>query len=360
MAPGSEQVAAHLAPNFYGVRHLVRLGLALALLSALWIGAPAEAKRGSGLSELRTDAARPYRLFVPSGPPRNGRELVVALHGCTQTSLDFAIGSRWPELAEARNFVVLFPEQPTAENGMNCWNWFDPAQQTRDGEEPKAITDLALRVASEYRVDPSRIFVTGVSAGADMTAILGAVYPDVYAATAPFAGCAFATCADVSGTLAYQAMGDKARVVPSMVVQGTADPLNNLAMGETLIAQQVGTNDWADDGSLNASVTPDEPDHVDATDGDNTQLCVRNESYPCAAGATGWSGYPYTIERYRSGGRVVVEAWIVHGLAHNYPGGRLQEDDPATPENDRTSFVDPAGPDITTAFYEFFLRNPLT
>ena len=284
----------------------------------------------------------------------------MALHGCTQTSLDFALGSRWPELAEARNFVVLFPEQSTTANGLRCWNWFDPAQQTRDGEEPKAITEVALRIAGEHRIDASRIFVTGVSAGADMTAILGAVYPDVYAATAPFAGCAFATCADVSGTLAYQAMGEHARVVPSFVIQGTADPLNNLAMGETLIRQQVGTNDWADNGALDNSVIADDPEHVDAVSGENGELCVRNNSYPCAAGAAGWTSYPYTIERYRSEGRVVVEAWIIHGLAHNYPGGRLQEDDPATPDvNERTTFVDPAGPDITTATYEFFLRNPL-
>lgn len=320
--------------------------------------APAEAEGTTGLSPLRTDAGRPYRLFVPDSPVRSGRALVVALHGCTQDSLDFAVGSRWPELAQQRDFVVLFPKQPADKNGMNCWNWFDPLQQTRGGEEPAALADLTLRIVREQLIDPTQVFVTGVSAGADMTAILGAVYPDVFAATAPFAGCAFATCTDVSGTLAYEAMGEHARVVPSMVLQGTADPLNNPAMGETLIRQQVGTSDWADDGALNNSVVADELEHVSAVEGDNAELCVRNNSFPCAAGATGWSTYPYTIERFRSGGRVVVEVWRIHGLSHNYPGGRLQEDDPATQENDRTTFVDPAGPDVTTAIYEFFLRNP--
>lgn len=338
---------------------LIRGVLALVLLSGLFAVAPAQAKRESGLSELRTDAGRPYRLFLPDGAPRRGRALVVGLHGCTQDSLDFALGSRWPDVAQAHGFVALFPEQPADKNGMNCWNWFDPAQQTRDSEEPKAITDLALRVAREHRVDPSRIFVTGVSAGADMTAILGAVYPDVYAATAPFAGCAYATCADVTGQLAYQAMGAHARVVPSMVIQGTVDPLNNLAMGETLIRQQVGTSDWADDGAANNSVVADPPEHVAAAEGTNDELCVRNNSYPCLAGATGWTAYPHTIERYRSGDRVVVEAWLIHGLSHNYPSGRVQEDDPGTPEDERTTFVDPGGPDMTTAIYHFFLRNPL-
>ena len=333
-----------------GVRRIVRLALFVVLVAGAFAAPPAEAN-DPGLSELRTDAARPYRLFVPTAA-QSGRPLVVALHGCTQDSHDFAIGSRWTEVADSRNFFVVFPEQPAAKNGMNCWNWFDPTQQTRDGEEPKAIAELALRLVAEHQLDPDRVFVTGVSAGADMTAILGAVYPDVFAATAPFAGCAYATCADVSGRLAFEAMGDHARVVPSMVIQGTADPLNNLAMGETLIRQQVGTSDWADDGAANASVTADAPETVEAQDGDNGELCVRNESYPCVAGATGWSSYPYTVGRYRSGDRVVVEAWLIHGLMHNYPGGRVQE------ENPRTTFVDPAGPDITTAIYDFFLRNP--
>ena len=340
------------------MRRFVRFALALGLLVGLLALAPADAVGSTGLSELRSDAGRPYRLFVPSTPASEGRALVVALHGCTQDSLDFAIGSRWPELAQQRDFLVVFPEQPAAKNGMNCWNWFDPQQQTRDAEEPKAIVDLTLRVMSEHGIDPARVFVTGVSAGADMTAILGAAYPDVFAATAPFAGCAYATCGDLSGALAYEVMGEHARVVPSMVLQGTADPLNNLAMGETLIRQQVGTSDWADDGELNGSVVADEPQQVEASEGDNGEVCVRNNSYPCVAGAAGWSTYPYTIERYRSGDRVVVEAWIIHGLAHNYPGGRLQENDPSTPEDDRTTFVDPAGPNVTAAIYEFFTRNP--
>lgn len=342
---------------------LARLFIALVVVGTVVVSSPAQArpaKQEPGLSALQADAGRPYRLFVPDGAPRSKRPLVVALHGCTQTSLDFAIGSRWTEVAQERNFFVLFPEQPAAKNGMNCWNWFDPAQQVRAGEEPAAIAALTEKIAAAYKIDRSRVYVTGVSAGADMTTILGATYPDLFAATAPFAGCAYATCGDVSGTLAYQAMGERARVVPSMVVQGTADPLNNLAMGETLIRQQVGTADWADNGVLDGSVEADEPETVEPTSGDNSQLCVRNESYPCAAGATGWSAYPYTIERYRSGDRVVVEAWIVQGLAHNYPGGKLQENDPSTPEDERTTFVDPAGPDITRAFYDFFLANPKT
>jgi hypothetical protein len=42
----------------------------------------------------------------------------------------------------------------------------------------------------------------------------------------------------------------------------------------------------------------------------------------------------------------VVDFWIIHGLGHDYPGG-----DPAG------SFTDPAGPDVTTAAYTWFLQH---
>lgn len=332
-----------------------RLLLCVALLASLVAVAPAEANPSTGLSELRTDASRPYRVFVPSGPPRPGRMLVVALHGCSQNSLNFAIGSRWTQLAEAHDVVVLFPEQVVAANLLNCWNWFDPAQQQRDGAEPKAIADLTSRIIREHKIDARRVYVTGVSAGADMTAVLGATYPDLFAAIAPFAGCAYATCADVTGALAYGAMPDGAeRLVPAMVVQGTADAVNNLAMGETLIRQQVGTADHADDGALNLSVGPQPSSSQEfaAVEANTTDLCVRDSNYPCFAGATGWASYPYRVDTYTSSvtGRPVVEVWTIHGLSHNYPNGKV--------EPGVTSFVDPSGPDITTAMYEFFLRNP--
>ncbi|WP_373095969.1 hypothetical protein [Zhongshania sp.] len=42
-------------------------------------------------------------------------------------------------------------------------------------------------------------------------------------------------------------------------------------------------------------------------------------------------------------GDVIVEAWYLYGMAHNYPYGH--------PEG---NYTDPAGPDVTTAGYQFF------
>jgi poly(3-hydroxybutyrate) depolymerase len=68
--------------------------------------------------------------------------------------------------------------------------------------------------------------------------------------------------------------------------------------------------------------------------------CVDHTGYPCAAGATGWPSYPYTVDHYGGG---VVDFWTIHGLNHDYPYG-----------DTRSTFTDPAGPDITRAAWDFF------
>ena len=294
-----------------------------------------------------------YWLYVPASmPPAGERSLVVYLHGCTQTGPDAAVGTRWNDIADQHGFLVVYPEQSPAYNGTQCWNWFLPDHQSRGAGEPASIAGIASQVAAGHGVDPARVYVAGASAGADMATIVAATYPEVFAAVAPFAGCAYLTCADIAGTAAHAVMGTRARVAPAFVVQGTADPLNNGAMGETAVTQWVGTNDRADDGEANGSVpsNPSETEHRDVDErlvanvGTAGDVCVRNKQFPCAAGATGWSAYPVTVRRYRGADDcVVVESWLIHGLSHDYPGG-----DP------RGSFTDPAGPDLTAATWAFF------
>jgi poly(3-hydroxybutyrate) depolymerase len=60
--------------------------------------------------------SRTYDLFVPSRYGREPLPFVVMLHGCSQTSRDFAIGTRMDEFAEEQAFLVAYPDQPRSAN----------------------------------------------------------------------------------------------------------------------------------------------------------------------------------------------------------------------------------------------------
>jgi poly(hydroxyalkanoate) depolymerase family esterase len=310
-------------------------------------GAWASEPTWGGPADRHSGLGRDYLLYVPptevtetSAP----RALVVYLHGCSQTALDAALGTRWNDLADAEDVVVAYPEQSAAANGATCWNWFLPEHQVRDSGEPAIIAAITREVIADdsLNIDPSRVYVIGASAGADMTTILGATYPDLYAAIAPFAGCAYLSCVDVSGSQAKAAMGDRVRPMPAMVAQGTADPLNNPALGETAVQQWVGTN--------GVSPIPTEVEDHPAGQGGGPgsgDLCARNAHFPCAGGATGWSSYPYTVHHHAdASGCSLVDAIYVHGLSHDYPGGRPEQ-----------SFTDPIGPDATAMAWAFFSKH---
>jgi poly(hydroxyalkanoate) depolymerase family esterase len=307
---------------------------------------------------------RDYWLFVPAGSTGKPRPLVVYLHGCLETATDTAASSHFNTLAARHGFDVVYPQQnvtqntsaPLADgNGTGCWNWFLPQDQSRDAGEPAVITALVRSLVATLRIDRRRVYVEGVSAGADMAVVLGATYPDVYAAIAPIAGCAYATCADETGALTYRAMGSHARAVPMFVENGTADTLNNMAMASGLLASWLGADDLADDGSMNNSVSrvpASVTDHgFDRTPQPGSgDACVHNENFPCPGGVVGFQGtYPYTVATYDDArGCDLVEAWVVHGLEHAHPDA--PGDGP---------FTDPLGPDVSAASWRFFSQHAL-
>jgi len=307
---------------------------------------------------------RDYWLYVPATRGNAPRPLVVFLHGCIHTALQAAEATGFNRLADELGFDVVYPQQnvtsgssaPASDgNGEGCWNWFLPDDQSRGAGEPATIAGITAEVIAGQRVDRRRVFVGGVSAGADMAVIMGATYPDVYAAVSPWAGCAYASCSDNGGRLAYAAMGARARQVPMLVLQGTADTLNNFAMGQGLVDAWLATDDWADDGVPDGSVSR-LPASVDNGGFDQVPQpgtgdpCVRPSNFPCPGGIVGFQGtYPYTVEHFdNAGGCNVLDFWVVHGIEHSVPHA-----------DDSTPFTDPLGPDMTAASYDYFLHHPM-
>jgi len=305
--------------------------------------------------------ARTYWLYLPPGLAAHQRvPLVVYLHGCEQTAVDAAAGSEFNQLAAARGFMVAYPQQndtapssaPLADgNGVSCWNWFLPQDQARGAGEPAAIAGITRQIINARTVASRRVYIDGISAGADMADIVAVTYPDLFAAGAALAGCAFQTCTDVTGRAAYQTMAARARVVPFLIEQGTADTLNPFPLGQTLVQQWLGTDSLAGHDQLGprpSSIQNYGLNQTPAPGSGNACVYTTHYNFPCPGGIIGFQGtYPYTVETYRTPrGCDVIDFWIIHGLEHAYPGG-----------NPEGSYTDPLGPDITQVAYDFFSHH---
>jgi poly(3-hydroxybutyrate) depolymerase len=126
-------------------------------------------------------------VYVPDGH-RPGSALVVALHGCVQKATDFDDETGLIAFADALKFVLLFPEQRRENNGKRCFNWFRSADNRKHEGESGSIRNMVQYVIDTYQVDPSGVFVLGLSAGGSMTAVLMANYPGLFQGGAIIAG----------------------------------------------------------------------------------------------------------------------------------------------------------------------------
>lgn len=130
------------------------------------------------------------RIYVPNNVPS---ALVVVLHGCTQSASAYDKGSGWSKLAERHGFAVLFPQQRQANHPNLCFNWYLPGDARRGRGEAASISQMIQHVAGEQRLDRSRVFITGLSAGGAMTSVMLASYPELFAGGAIIAGLPFAS-----------------------------------------------------------------------------------------------------------------------------------------------------------------------
>ncbi|WP_224367984.1 extracellular catalytic domain type 1 short-chain-length polyhydroxyalkanoate depolymerase [Hyalangium versicolor] len=144
----------------------------------------------SGLTAVSSFGTNPGNLkmwkYVPANVPANA-PLVVAMHGCTQ-SADAYAATGWNALADVLKFYVVYPEQVSGNNQNVCFNWFEPGDIARGQGEALSIKQMVDKMKTDHSIDSSRVFVTGLSAGAAMTHVMAATYPDVFAAGAVMAG----------------------------------------------------------------------------------------------------------------------------------------------------------------------------
>ena len=340
-APPAPQPAAHAEPHPPTFRVRRPLGETVDLLRHAGLpgmdqsGAPLVALRKAPKIDVPAGAAyvsrsyvgpagaRDYKVYAPKTLGDGKRPLIVMLHGCSQNPDDFAVGSRMNALAEEHGFLVAYPAQSTQANQMGCWNWFNPADQTREKGEPSLIAGMTRAIMAEWRVDESRVYVAGLSAGGAMSATMAATYPELYAAVGIHSGLAHGSASDV--TSAFAAMSGNAGLgamngsmsdgVRTIVFHGEADQKVHPTNGETIMAR--------------ARL-------------DLAKALARETRETGSAGGRAYSRTVIADAR----GVPQLEHWTVEGLGHAWSGG-----------NPDGSFADRHGPDASREMVRFFLAD---
>ena len=213
---------------------------------------------------------------------------------------------------------MAYPAQAPSANASKCWNWFSTSDQRRDHGEPSLIAGITREIICDFSVKAGHVYIAGLSAGGAAAAIMGAAYPDLYAAIGVHSGLACGAASDIPSAFAAMRQGAQSsrstRGVPTIVFHGDADSTVNPRNGDQVIMQ----------GKANRRLT---------------DSCNSGEE----------AGVRYTRKVYRDqAGRTVLEHWVLQNIGHAWSGGS-----PAG------SYTEPRGPDASREMVRFFLEHPV-
>ncbi|PTQ12385.1 esterase [Sphingomonas oleivorans] len=266
-----------------------------------------------------------YKLYVPPSV-RDGMPLVVMLHGCSQSPDDFALGTGMNRLADELGFLVAYPAQTQAANASRCWNWFKSGDQQRGRGEPALIAGITRQVIADYRIDRQRVYIAGLSAGGAEAAIMGAAYPDLYAAVGIHSGLACGAARDLPTAMMAMRQGSGINAagqpgthfVPTITFHGDQDTTVHEVNSCEIVARAA------------AAAGPSLRTHSEAGRSPGGRAYTRAVSVD-------------------DRGRALIEQWTIHGGGHAWSGGSRSG-----------SFTDPSGPDASREMLRFFLAHRAT
>ena len=134
----------------------------------------------------------PYRLLLPAHyEPTNSYPVILYLHGAAARGDDNLQPLNWgPELfvdqaaRVAQGFFLIVPQSPRTSG------WIESAWTLRSVPQESAALRMSLELVTqvlpkEYRIDPKRRYLTGVSMGGHAVWITLVRHPSMFAAAVP-------------------------------------------------------------------------------------------------------------------------------------------------------------------------------
>ena len=275
------------------------------------LGGFGQSPGASPLKEITGFGSNPGALRMFAFVPEHLQQapaLVVVLHGCGQTAAGYDLGAGWSTLAKRYGFALLMPEQQASNNANTCFNWFNPEDTARDSGEAGSIGQMIARMSADHKIDPRRIYVTGLSAGGAMTSVMLATYPELFAGGAVIAGLPFGIASNVREAL-------------NGMMQSSSRPAREL--GDLVRKASAHKGPWPKvsvwHGSADRTVNPGNADEI-------VKQWLDVHGLPLAPMSTAdVDGYPREVW-WNADGETIVESYTITNMAHGTPLG-LSDDD---------------------------------
>ena len=273
------------------------------LSSAIIIAASTAIAHAGSITQVTSFGANPGALemyeYVPQGLP-SGSPLVVVLHGCTQTASAMQ-NAGWNKLADQYHFAVVYPQQVSANNPVECFNWAgeygDPADLQRGMGENQSIMSMIDTAVMSHQLDKDRVYIAGFSAGAAFVAVMLSTWPDRFAAGAVMSGVAYRCATSVNGAYMCQNPG----------VAKTAPEWGDLVRGaDTFSGKRARVQLWQ--GTSDSTVAP-------MNEGELVKQWTNVLGASDTPDETEMVGQA-TRTAYKVNGQIAVEAYKVSNMTH--------------------------------------------
>jgi poly(hydroxyalkanoate) depolymerase family esterase len=286
---------------------------------------------------------RQYQVFVPSSfTGQDAVPMVMVLHGCQQTELNMINETRFKDIAERENFIVVYPFITTYDGlrDLNCWGFFLDQHIHKGAGEVEDLHQIALEVEANFKIDPNRRYVTGLSSGAGMSVDLAVAQSAYFAAAGSVEGLPYSETAssvgrfcmitgsfksipaDVVAMQTEQQRPEDQRPVPIMAIHSLNDCVVNILGSENI------RDSWIRRYSINPTAT---------------------EAKDCTT-----KGVACTQTKFGTSQRSVVETVFYDGKR----GDLLGTGTHYWVGDNSGQFADPTGPSASELQWAFFKAHP--